>query len=234
MLAPPPPESARRAWMRAAVILFPIALTFVYAALLASKTTRPFAVLMTQENYPVELLTFAFCMLAGAQSLRLARQLRLNRTPLTWRTFYILFGALLIWVALEEIDYGQWFVHFRTPEAIARINTQHEFNLHNLQGVGGHTEYMRLIFGVGGLVGIALSYVKTFRVIAVPPVLLSWFCVITLLAAIDLFCDLTSLDNTNLGKAMDVMSEVVELMIAMAASLYLYLNARRVVPLTRA
>jgi len=212
--------------MRLILIVFPIALTIVYLALLASRVTRPFAVLMAQENYPVELGTCAFSLLAGVQALLLARQLKRTRSPKLWRAFYITFGILLIWVGLEEIDYGQWFFHWRTPEVLARINTQHEFNLHNIEGMGGHTEYLRLTFGVGGLIGIALSRWPRFRLVSVPPILLSWFAVITVLAACDLYCDIRMLD-TNFAKAMDVMSEVVELMIAMAASLYLYLNARK-------
>jgi hypothetical protein len=218
------PMSRTQVW-RMLIILFPIVLTIVYIGLLASKVTRPFAVLMTQENYPVELGTFLFAIIAGIQSLYLSRQVKRAGAQKLFIAFYIIFGIGLIWVGLEEIDYGQWFFHWKTPEAISRINTQHEFNMHNLEGMGGHTEYLRLAFGAGGLFGVALSFWAYFRAVSVSRLLFTWFAVITVLAACDLYCDIKALD-TNFAKAMDVMSEVVELMISIAASIYLWLKAK--------
>ena len=216
--------SRTQVW-RMSIILFPIVLTVVYIAMLASKVTRPLAVLMTQENYPVELGTFLFAVIAGIQSLYLPRQVKRAGANKLFIAFYIIFGIGLIWVGLEEIDYGQWFLHWKTPEAISRINTQHEFNMHNIEGLGGHTEYLRLAFGVGGLMGVALSFFTWFRAVSVSRLLVTWFAVITVLAACDLYCDIKALD-TNFAKAMDVMSEVVELMISMAASIYLWIKAK--------
>jgi hypothetical protein len=225
---PQEPRPAPQRGDRIAVLLavIPFALTLVFAALLASRRTRPFAVLMCQENHPVELLTFALLIAAGVQGWRLARQLKRQGAATIWRAFYAVFATLLFLVAGEEISWGQWFFHFQTPAALSEINTQHEFNLHNIKGMGGHTEYLRLTFGLGGLIGLALWRAAAFRLVAVPPVLWAWFAVITALSAADLYCDYHALD-TNIAKALDVLSEVVELMIAMSASLYLFLNARR-------
>jgi len=76
----------------------------------------------------------------------------------------------------------------------------------------------------GGLIGLALSWQPAFCPVSVPRVLWTWFVVITTLAAGDLYCDYHDM-QTNLAKLMDVLSELVELMIAMAASLYLYLKS---------
>src|SRR4051812_10367562 len=224
-----PPPSSAFAWRITWMTWLPFAIVGVYGMLLMSSRTRPFAVLMAQENYPVEILTFVFLLIGGVIGLRLTGRVRALPGGTLWATFYGIFSVLLLLVAMEEISWGQWFFHFRTPEAVSRINTQHEFNLHNIRGMGGHTEYLRLTFGIGGLIGLALWPLRPLRLIAVPPILWAWFAVITSFAAADLYCDVEQLD-THFAKAMDVMSEVIELMIALAATLYLHLNARRVTP----
>jgi hypothetical protein len=211
---------------RVLLITFPVAFTLLYTALLVPHATRPFMVRMTDENSPVELGTFIFSILAGALAIAHARRLKKLGAAILWRAFYLVFGVAMLLIAMEEISWGQWFFHFHTPQAISDINTQHEFNLHNIKGMGGHTEYLRLAFGVGGLIGVALSFVPAFNLVSAPRVLMPWFAVITLYAAADLYCDLRG-GESNLAKAMDVMSEVIELLIAMAATLFVWLNARR-------
>jgi hypothetical protein len=231
MMDPTPPEEPQlraeperirwfgwRTWL-------PIVMVGVYGLLLIFKRTRPWAVRMADENHPIELATFAFLLIGGIMGVRLAARLRRMSGAKRWALFYAVFSLLLLLVAMEEISWGQWFFHFHTPEAISRINTQHEFNLHNLRGMGGHTEYLRVTFGVGGLVGLALWTVRSLRPIAVPPALWAWFIIITVFAAADLYCDVMVLDN-NISKALDVMSEIIELLIAIVAVLYLRLHGR--------
>ena len=224
--APPPGGGGNSALRDRALVLAPFVLSAVYLALLAYHPTRAFAVKMTDENYPVELGTFLLLLVAAGQSFVLARRLTRAGERAIWRAFYLVFAVLLFLTAMEEISWGQWFFHFHTPESISRINTQREFNLHNLKGMGGHTEFLRLAFGVGGFVGMALWRWPAFRPVAAPPrVMWGWFAVITAFAAADLFCDYHRLD-TPFAKAMDVMSEVVELMIAVSAVLYLWIKRR--------
>ena len=46
--------------------------------------------------------------------------------------------AIVLFLAFgEEISWGQRIFNFSTPEAIDRINVQHEFNLHNLEIFNG-------------------------------------------------------------------------------------------------
>ena len=141
-----------------------------------------------------------------------------------WTVFYLTFSVFLLLTAMEEISWGQWFFHFHTPESIARINTQQEFTLHNLKGLGGHTVWLRLAFGVGGLVGIALWLLPIFRAVAVPPMLWAWFVVITAFALGDLVSDFVG--PRSVGALFDVMSEVNELLIAAAGCLYLWFKAK--------
>jgi len=210
--------------------LFPVGLTTIYFGLVVLPATRAFAIRMIGENYPVDLLTFFVFLLAGAQGISLARKLSaVPNVPALPRIFYVLFAVLLLLIGMEEISWGQSFLHFETPQSISQINTQQEFNVHNLRGMGGHTEYLRIAFGVGGLVGIALARWPRFSLIGVRPILGSWFLVIAFFAAADQYYDLQGGNNT-IGLAMDVMSEVIELLCAMSASAYLWLNTRRLAP----
>ena len=51
----------------------------------------------------------------------------------------ILLSCGLLWIALEEISYGQRIFGFDTPETLKTINTQREFNLHNLEIVSSES-----------------------------------------------------------------------------------------------
>ena len=48
------------------------------------------------------------------------------------RCLYILGGLVMVFVAGEEISWGQRLIGFATPEALTNINAQEEFNLHNI------------------------------------------------------------------------------------------------------
>jgi hypothetical protein len=214
------------------IVWTPFVAAIVYSALLAFKPTRAFAIKMNDENYPIELGTFALLVAGGIYGLRLANRARRRRgqggepaTPKWVLAFYVLFSVALILIGMEEISWGQWFFHFETPESIARINTQQEFTLHNLEGIGGKTVWLRLAFGIGGLVGIALWYHRTFRPVAVPPKLWAWFVVITVFAVGDVVTDFI-LVNTPVDVLFESMREIVELIIAGAACLYLWLNSK--------
>ena len=218
------PSLLRRAgWM----VMTPFIVSFVYSALLTYKPTRAFAIQMADENYPVEILTFLFLLVGGIYGMRMTMKARHRKTINTlWTVFYVTFSVFLLLTAMEEISWGQWFFHFHTPEAIARINTQQEFTLHNLNGLGGHTVWLRLAFGVGGFVGLALWYgPRFFRPVAVPPILWAWFLCITGFALGDLVTDYV-LVGSKLDALFAVMSEVVELLIAVVGFLYLWLKSR--------
>ena len=219
------------------IVLTPFVLSFIYSALLTYKPTRMFALQMADENYPVELLTFALLMAGGIYGVRLAMRARRRADQRgdqgglsTWvYAFYLIFGIMLLLIGMEEISWGQWFFHFETPESIARINTQHEFTLHNLKGLGGNTVWLRLAFGVGGFAGIALGLLPrlrpTFHAVAVPPILWAWFLLITVFALGDFVTDFVGI-GTPVAALFEAMSEVVELLIAAAACLYLWLKSK--------
>jgi hypothetical protein len=51
----------------------------------------------------------------------------------TKNLFFILFAALMVLGAGEEISWGQRVFGFKTPETINKINIQGEFTLHNIE-----------------------------------------------------------------------------------------------------
>ncbi|MFC1462588.1 hypothetical protein ACFLQU_03175 [Verrucomicrobiota bacterium] len=60
---------------------------------------------------------------------------------------YALFGLLCIFIAMEEISWGQRILDFNTPDPFRKQNIQNEFNLHNLGPV------QKLLFLFYSLVG---------------------------------------------------------------------------------
>ncbi|TGV01587.1 hypothetical protein [Flavivirga rizhaonensis] len=126
---------------------------------------------------------------------------------------------------MEEISWGQWFFHFKTPESWAKINGQGETTLHNLQGLQGHSEILRMVFGLGGMLGIILGNLNKFKKISAPPVLISWFIIIFCHATVDFVQDRVSI-STKYDFAIVKTSEFIELLIAGSSFLYFWLNFR--------
>jgi len=48
------------------------------------------------------------------------------------RAAFLLYGFAAVMVCLEEVSYGQHFLHFNTPEWFIEYNKNKELNLHNL------------------------------------------------------------------------------------------------------
>ncbi|WOD43422.1 hypothetical protein [Hwangdonia lutea] len=124
---------------------------------------------------------------------------------------------------MEEIAWGQWFFSFDTPKDWANINVQKETTLHNIDGIHGYNENLRLLFGLAGLMGIFLGRFKLFKSIGVPKVLFFWFFIVFLHSLVDV---LTKMDDNK--QVMQRISELIEMFIGVSAFLYLYLNYRSI------
>ena len=99
-------------------------------------------------------------------------------------------------------------------------------NLHNLPALHAPFEYLRVAFGVGGLIGVWLSFRPQTRYIGAPVVLSSWFVLIAVLGTIDLFNYYeTDVQQRNFMETM-MMTEVLEMLIGLAALMYMWLNRR--------
>lgn len=60
--------------------------------------------------------------------------------PIKGNVFFLLLGLAFLFVFLEEISWGQRIFGFATPETLRDLNSQSEFNFHNLQVFHGETE----------------------------------------------------------------------------------------------
>lgn len=83
------------------------------------------------EDGIVEYAGFACLLIAGIFLIRSgSRWLRSTRIT---GACLILTGMIFIVTAGEEISWGQRIIGFDTPDSLARINSQNEFNLHNIR-----------------------------------------------------------------------------------------------------
>lgn len=215
--------------VRRLIALAPFAIVVLYSAFLAVPTTRGIAATMLEENQPVEMLTFIFFLWAGLHGTLLAWRARRRGEDALTALFYLLFSVGLLLLAGEEIAWGQWFFHFETPPMFREMNAQGETTLHNLKGLQGSGDLLRLIFGVGGLLGIWLGRFEVFKKIAVPVILLPWFVVIVGHSVLDLYNDFASI-NRPIDRLVEYLDELIELLIATAALLYVWLQARMLSP----
>jgi hypothetical protein len=193
-----------------------------YGLLLSVSSTRDTARKMMDENHHVELVTFGSLFLGTIFSVALAWR---SRRTLFVSAFFALFALGLLFTAGEEVAWGQTFFDFETPRALKGLNRQNELTLHNLEGFHNRTEFFRIAFGVGGLVGVWLSWRGRLRPIAAPPVLLPWFLLITLLAGLDLVNDFYRI-HRQFDRNIHELSEVVEMMVGLAALLYAWIKLR--------
>lgn len=137
------------------------------------------------------------------------------------------FHFYYFFVAMEEIAWGQWFFYFETPVEWAKINRQKETTIHNLEMMGGHNEILRMIFGMGGLIGVLIRNHPKFKQIGASKILLSWFLIIIFLSVLDfLEGEGLMIINDTWNQAISSCSELTEFLIAVSGFLYIFLNFR--------
>ncbi len=215
-----------------AIIITPIVIVLLSFLLWSIPATRPFTNWMLLENNPVELLTFLSLLAAGVIGIQIAWNAKKNGKGFFIISFYAVFAVGLVFVAMEEISWGQWFFGFKTPDTVQTINKQGELNLHNIPGFHAPFETLRVLFGVGGLIGVWFSRWAFTRWIGAAAILSPWFVIIAVLAAADLhnyYYPITCcpLSKSTVYLVAARMVEVLELLIGMAAFLYMWLNQRR-------
>ena len=160
------PASAR--WW---IIFSPIVVFGLFTVAMSLDATQDFAFNLVKENNVVDWLTSVPAFIGGILGLRVAmREGQRGKEKMIW-LFYLLFATGLIFIAGEEISWGQDFFHFHTPGFFERHNEQDDLTLHNLDGMNGRNHYLRLAFGAGGLIGLLLWKNDRFRDIAPPRVL---------------------------------------------------------------
>jgi len=113
------------------------------------------------EDGPIEWLTVALLLGVVVITLRRFAHLRSVR-PRLFLACLLGFAAVFFFGAAEEISWGQRLLGFGTPEVIQQINTQDEFNIHNLQF--GEIRLNKLVFGLL-LTIIVVAYVFVLPVL---------------------------------------------------------------------
>ena len=103
------------------------ALFFGYIAV-AHQPTYDF---LTKREGVIDTLTFPVFLLAGIAVVAAA----LTERRLLPRCGYILGGIALLFFAGEESSWGQHIIGFATPDFMADLNHQEEFNIHNLNAL---------------------------------------------------------------------------------------------------
>jgi hypothetical protein len=178
---------------------------------------------LLDENRPAELLTFVTLFAASVLGARAAWHLRAAVDGRLWQVFYGLATVGLFVVAMEEIAWGQWFLGFDTPAALADLNAQGETTLHNLGPLQGRNELFRLAFGVAGLLGLLAHRVARLRRVAVPLVLAPTILTILVHAVVDLATASRTLSESA-AITNGMLSEITEMLIGLAAVAYLWLT----------
>lgn len=90
---------------------------------------------------------------------------RRAKRPFFWlkQLAYVGLAALLIFIAGEEISWGQRIFDFDTPEEMREINTQDEFNFHNLELIQNNsllnTDRLLTLFALGFTLVVPLTAV---------------------------------------------------------------------------
>jgi hypothetical protein len=120
---------------------------------------QPFRRWFLSEQGVIEILTAVFFGAAAIIGLALAARTR-GTAPPSFRAFYVGFALAAVFVAFEEISWGQHLFGWESPAWFAERNAQRETNLHNLFG---HTPNRKLhdlavvVFTTGGIVLPALA-----------------------------------------------------------------------------
>ncbi len=109
------------------------------------------------EDGPVEYLTCLFSLVSGLFSLLFSYHLTdvPNKFEQKWQqrliqAAYLLLGLGLIFVAGEEISWGQRIFNFETPANINQANLQDEINLHNHPLIFKYVYYAYQVIGLYG------------------------------------------------------------------------------------
>ena len=154
-----PPEPGGRRWegiaFGAAVVASLAMVTLIFLSF--NQIETPWFSRLALESGVVENAQALFLLTAGVLLIGQSwRDFRRAGRPLA--IVGVVYGLLMIVGAGEEISWGQHWLGFATPESIAAVNVQGEFNLHNIGSYWVNHAQMALLLGFAGLIP-ALGYV---------------------------------------------------------------------------
>lgn len=143
----------------------PIAFVFVQIGLERSATPEVLSAIMS-ENGPHELFQFFIMLAAALVSVDVLCQRPWKIAP--WLLVWVLLAGLgCIYIAAEEISWGQQFLKWQTPDFWQGVNDQNETNIHNTSS--WFDQKPRLILMIGTIVGaIIIPLLRKYRPGLVP------------------------------------------------------------------
>lgn len=106
------------------------------------------------EDGLVENLTVVFWLVGGVYILSTLKHRRA-------RWLFVVLAIMAIWVAGEEISWGQRLFNIATPAGLSGINEQHEFNMHNIEGVHENIKWIGLTLILFGSVALPFMQVMS-------------------------------------------------------------------------
>ena len=106
---------------------------------------------LVMEDSLVEWGQFLLLIAAGLCCLIVVRGYRRYYGSPLLRISFLVLCLLSFFVAGEEISWGQRLLGFATPEGLAEVSVQDEFNVHNLEFVHRFRHWLLILFGGVGL-----------------------------------------------------------------------------------
>lgn len=147
-------------------------------ALLSKSTFRPIFNFVVAEDSLLEWPQFVFALAAGLMFIWMGIQF-IRKGQWVVGAAHLLIGVCGVFVAGEEISWGQRIFGWAEPESLGAINHQKELNVHNIrlvQRAFGFAALFASMYGVGA--PLLASFVEALRTrtplrfLAVPPLFL--------------------------------------------------------------
>ncbi len=214
------PPTAARAWFVAPLLLIP-------AVALLWWVDRPLLHSLAEEDGVFEWAQVALFVLGAGMALTLSPRLSgMDRRGAA--ALYLVLAAGLLFIAGEELAWGQRLLHFDTPEVLASVNEKGEVSIHNIGSIEEWFTMGKLAAAAyGALGGWALLWrsgrrdASSWRPLVVPAYLSSPFLVVLAMRGLRL---------TAMRDALPVgYSELEELFLAWGSAAFVG-HARRSLP----
>jgi hypothetical protein len=131
------------------ILIWMIPVIVVLLAVVSASMGKEMYKLYTGEDQIAETLQVIFYTTAFVLNLLIIRRLWAQRL-LGIGVLYLILCVGLFFLIGEELNWGQRFFGWETPESFKAINKQKETNLHNIYGVGFTFKWIQMIVGAYG------------------------------------------------------------------------------------
>ncbi|MGI5841561.1 MAG: hypothetical protein ACOX6N_05080 [Patescibacteria group bacterium] len=147
--------------------------------------SRPLFELITQEDGLYETIQFLLYIAASYNFFKAFQSIDKSKYHILAKFSLFVFSIAVLFVALEEISWGQRLIGFATPEKMMEKNTQKEFTVHNLSAFQIYLHQAYMILGLAGTFGyitikkISKKILKKIKPLLPPPNLVFYFFSVT-------------------------------------------------------